>query len=304
MSEHTISGRRLSGSAVPRPAGVLTVDDVVVDYRGRPPLRAVDGASLAIGAGEVVALVGESGCGKSSLARAIVGIERRTSGTVRLAGEEVPVLGLRRRAAAMTGIQMVFQDPNSSLNPRRPVGDQIQDGVRAAVARGEEPSEPHEWLMRVGLDPQAVRRYPHEFSGGQKQRIAIARALAARPRMLVADEPISALDASTQTSVAALMRSLVVDAAAGMLFISHDLSVVRRIADRTLVMYRGRIVESGHTETIWRDPLHPYTRALLAAIPVPDGAGRLPLAPQEADRDAWTEVVPAALGRMAPGEGA
>ena len=304
MSEHTISGRPLPGSAVPRPAGVLTVDDVVVDYRGRPPLRAVDGASLAISAGEVVALVGESGCGKSSLARAIVGIERRTSGTVRLAGEEVPVLGLRRRAAAMTGIQMVFQDPNSSLNPRRPVGDQIQDGVRAAVARGEEPSEPHEWLVRVGLDPQAVRRYPHEFSGGQKQRIAIARALAARPRMLVADEPISALDASTQTSVAALMRSLVVDAAAGMLFISHDLSVVRRIADRTLVMYRGRIVESGHTETIWRDPLHPYTRALLAAIPVPDGAGRLPLAPQEADRDAWTEVVSAALGRMAPGEGA
>jgi oligopeptide transport system ATP-binding protein len=304
MSEQTISGLQLPGSAVPRPAGVLSVDDVVVDYRGRPPLRAVDGASLAISAGEVVALVGESGCGKSSLARAIVGIERRTSGTVRLAGEEVPVLGLRRRAAAMTGIQMVFQDPNSSLNPRRPVGDQIQDGVRAAVARGEEPSEPHEWLVRVGLDPQAVRRYPHEFSGGQKQRIAIARALAARPRMLVADEPISALDASTQTSVAALMRSLVVDAAAGMLFISHDLSIVRRIADRTLVMYRGRIVESGHTETIWRDPLHPYTRALLAAIPVPDGAGRLPLAPKEADRDAWTDVVPAALDRIAPGEGA
>ena len=300
MSDRTISDPGLSRSAGTRAAEMLTVEDVVVDYRGRPPVRAVDGASLAIGAGEVVALVGESGCGKSSLARAVVGIERRTSGTVRLAGEDVPVLGLRRRPVAMTGIQMVFQDPNSSLNPRRRVGDQIQDGVRAAVARGDEPSEPHEWLLRVGIDPQAVRRYPHEFSGGQKQRIAIARALAARPRVLVAYEPISALDASTQTSVAALMRSLVVDAAAGMLFISHDLSVVRRIADRTFVMYRGRIVESGHTETIWRDPLHPYTRALLAAIPVPDGAGRLPLAPLEADREAWLEVVPAGLGRTAP----
>jgi oligopeptide transport system ATP-binding protein len=297
MTDRTISDPGLSGT---RAAGTLTVEDVVVDYRGRPPVRAVDGASLAIGAGEVVALVGESGCGKSSLARAVVGIERRTSGTVRLGGEDVPVLGLRRRPVAMTGIQMVFQDPNSSLNPRRRVGDQIQDGVRAAVARGDEPSEPSEWLLRVGIDPQAVRRYPHEFSGGQKQRIAIARALAARPRMLVADEPISALDASTQTSVAALMRSLVVDSAAGMLFISHDLSVVRRIADRTFVMYRGRIVESGHTETIWRDPRHPYTRSLLAAIPVPDGAGRLPLAPLDSDRDAWIEVVPAALDRADP----
>jgi oligopeptide transport system ATP-binding protein len=300
MSDRTTGGPDLSGSAAQGAAAVLTVDDVVVDYRGRPPVRAVDGASLAIGAGEVVALVGESGCGKSSLARAIVGIERRTSGRVRLAGEDVPILGLRRRSGLMTGIQMVFQDPNSSLNPRRRVGDQIQDGARAAVARGDESSEPREWLERVGLDPDAGRRYPHEFSGGQKQRIAIARALAARPRVLVADEPISALDASTQTSVAALMRSLVVDAAAGMLFISHDLSVVRRIADRTFVMYRGRIMESGHTEAIWRDPLHPYTRALLAAIPVPDGAGRLPLAPVEADRETWLDVVPAALGRPAP----
>jgi oligopeptide transport system ATP-binding protein len=281
-----------------RVAPVLTADDVVVEYRGRPPVRAVDSVSLAIAPGEVVALVGESGCGKSSLARAVVGIEKLAGGVIRLGNDAVPVLGLRRRSPALTGIQMVFQDPNSSLNPRRRIGDQIGDGVRAAVARGDAPSRPSEWLTRVGLDPTAVTRYPHEFSGGQKQRIAIARALAARPRMLVADEPISALDASTQMSVAALMRSLSVEAGAAMLFISHDLSVVRRIADRTLVMYRGRIVESGDTETIWQDPVHPYTRALLAAIPVPDGLGRVPAAPLEADRVSWTESLPDALERM------
>ncbi len=280
-------------------APVLRADDLVVEYRGRPPLRAVDGVSLAIGPGEVVALVGESGCGKSSLARAVIGIEKRAGGTVLLGEASVPVLGLRRRTPQMTAMQMVFQDPDSSLNPRRRVGEQITDGVRAALARGLAGSDPADWLDRVGLDPETVNRYAYEFSGGQKQRIAIARALAARPRLLVADEPISALDASTQTSVAALMRSLSVEAGAGMLFISHDLSVVRRIADRTLVMYRGRIVESGHTETIWADPIHPYTRALLAAIPIPDGAGNLPVAPLEEDRATWTIELPDALERTA-----
>jgi oligopeptide transport system ATP-binding protein len=279
---------------------VLSTSDLVVEYRGRPVVRAVDHVSLTIGAGEVVALVGESGCGKSSLARAVVGIEKRASGSVTFGALDVPVLGIRRRPRALTGMQMVFQDPNSSLNPRRRVGDQIGDGVRAALARGEAGSDPADWLERVGLDKASASRYPHEFSGGQKQRIAIARSLAARPGMLVADEPISALDASTQTSVAALMRDLCLEAGAGMLFISHDLSVVRRIADRTLVMYRGRIVESGHTETIWQDPIHPYTEALLAAIPVPDGAGRLPETPDDADRLTWTETIPEALERTAP----
>jgi oligopeptide transport system ATP-binding protein len=280
-------------------APVLTAHEVVVEYRGRPPVRAVDGVSLSVASGEVVALVGESGCGKSSLARAVIGIERLRSGSVALGGADVPVLGLRRRTPELTSMQMVFQDPNSSLNPRRRVGEQIGDGVRAAVARGDGASDPADWLERVGLDPRSVKRYPHEFSGGQKQRIAIARALAARPRMLVADEPISALDASTQSSVAALMRTLSVEAGAGMLFISHDLSVVRRIADRTLVMYKGRIVESGHTETIWQSPRHPYTRALLGAIPVPDGSGRLPAAPAESERDRWTDALPEALERTA-----
>ncbi len=278
-------------------APVLEADGIVVEYGRRPPLRAVDGVGFTVAPGEVVALVGESGCGKSSLARAVVGIERRRSGSVRLNGDEVRPLGLRRRDSTQTGLQMVFQDPNSSLNPRRRIGDQLQDGVRAALARGDAGSDPADWLRRVGLDPAMVDRYPHQFSGGQKQRIAIARALAARPRMLVADEPISALDASTQTSVAALMRSLSVEAGAGMLFISHDLSVVRRIADRVLVMYRGRVVESGATEAVWQSPMHPYTQALLAAIPLPDGEGRVPVAPVDADREGWLVDVPGALER-------
>ncbi|WP_417374457.1 ATP-binding cassette domain-containing protein [Glutamicibacter protophormiae] len=279
------------------PENVLTVDGVAVQYRGRPPVRAVDGVSFTVAAGEVVALVGESGCGKSSLARAVVGIEHRAEGTVTLAGATVPLLGRRRRRPAMTTLQMVFQDPNTSLNPRRRVGDQLRDGVRAATARGDEASDPGEWMERVGLRRAGTARYPHEFSGGQKQRIAIARALAARPRMIVADEPISSLDASTQTSVAALMRKLCLEQGAGMLFISHDLSVVRRIADRTLVMYRGRIVESGDTETIWQDPWHPYTRSLLSAIPIPDGAGHVPAAPGDAEREAWLTTMPEALDR-------
>jgi oligopeptide transport system ATP-binding protein len=167
------------------------------------------------------------------------------------------------------------------LHPRRAIGVQIGDGVRAAMARGVASSAPSVWLERVGLDPAAASRYPHEFSGGQRQRIAIARSLAARPDLLIGDEPISALDASTQAVVAALMRDLAVDSGAGLLFISHDLSVVRLIADRLVVMYRGRIVESGAAEDIWRDPRHPYTQALLAAVPVPDGSGRMPAPPAD-----------------------
>jgi ABC-type glutathione transport system ATPase component len=267
---------------------VLDVRDVEVRYRGNPPVLAVAGVSFSVAPGETVALVGESGCGKSSLARAVVGIEKRTAGSVLFDGTDVAHLGILRRATPLTAIQMVFQDPNSSLNPRRRVGDQIADGIRTALARGADGSRPEEWLERVGLEPSWARRFPHEFSGGQKQRIAIARALAARPRLLVADEPISALDASTQSSVAALMRDLTTEIGAGMLFISHDLGVVRRIADRTLVMYAGRIVESGRTDEVWEAPRHPYTRALLAAIPEPDGAGRLPLAPTAEERATWT----------------
>ncbi|RUR03032.1 ABC transporter ATP-binding protein [Labedella endophytica] len=271
---------------------VLDARDLVVRYPGSPPVVAVDGVSLRIGAGETVALVGESGSGKSSVARAVAGIDRPAEGEVLFDSAPVSPLGIRRRARSLTAIQMVFQDPSTSLNPRRRVGDQVSDGIAAARARGLAASRPEEWFERVGLDTSWVSRFPHQFSGGQKQRVAIARALAARPHLLVADEPISALDASTQTSVAALMRDLVAELGAGMLFISHDLAVVRRIADRTLVMYGGRVMETGPTAEIWDSPRHPYTRSLLAAIPVPDGAGRIPVAPTADERASWTAIPP------------
>ena len=271
---------------------VLDAQDVVVRYPGNPPVIAVNGVSISVAAGETVALVGESGSGKSSLARAVVGIEKIAGGTVRFRDAPVAPLGIRRRPTAMTGIQMVFQDPSTSLNPRRRVGDQIADGIATARARGAAGSTVDEWLERVGLPTNVSTRFPHQFSGGQKQRIAIARALAARPSLLVADEPISALDASTQTSVAGLMRDLVAESGAGMLFISHALAVVRRIADRTFVMFGGRVLESGPTDKLWAAPQHPYTQALLAAIPEPDGAGRIPAAPSVDDRTVWAEIPP------------
>ncbi|MFG1946858.1 ABC transporter ATP-binding protein [Nonomuraea sp. NPDC048826] len=252
---------------------LLKIDDLVVEHRtpGRPVVRAVAGASLEVNAGEVVGLVGESGCGKSTLARAACGLNRPASGSITFEGTPVTPLGLRRRT--MTGVQMVFQDPYASLNPRRRVGDQIADGLRVAGDTGNSPAD---LLERVGLPREFATRHPHEFSGGQRQRIAIARALAARPRLLIGDEPISALDASAQSQVATLMRDLAVGSGAGLLFISHDLSVVRLIADRIAVMYLGRIVEVGDTAEVWADPRHPYTRALLGAIPKPDGMGVLP----------------------------
>ncbi|WP_341955869.1 ATP-binding cassette domain-containing protein [Microbacterium sp. LWH13-1.2] len=271
---------------------VLDAQDVVVRYPGSPPVVAVDGVSLTVAPGETVALVGESGSGKSSLARAVVGIEKLAGGEVRFRDAPVTPLGIRRRNVALTGIQMVFQDPSTSLNPRRRVGDQIADGIATARARGAAGSTVAEWLERVGLPTEVATRFPHQFSGGQKQRLAIARALAARPSLLVADEPISALDASTQTSVAGLMRDLVAESGAGMLFISHDLAVVRRIADRTFVMFAGRVLEAGATDRVWSAPQHPYTQALLAAIPEPDGAGRIPIAPSTNERTVWSEIAP------------
>ncbi|MEO3891027.1 ABC transporter ATP-binding protein [Nonomuraea sp. B5E05] len=252
---------------------LLSVDDLVVEHRspGRPAVRAVARASLTVGAGEVVGLVGESGCGKSTLARAVCGLNPVTAGSITFDGQPVTPLGLRRRR--LTGIQMVFQDPYASLNPRRRVGDQVADGLRTAR---DTVTSPADLLERVGLPREFAGRHPHEFSGGQRQRIAIARALAARPRLLIGDEPISALDASAQSQVARLMRDLAVDAGAGLLFISHDLSVVRLIADRIAVMYLGRIVEVGDTAEVWAEPRHPYTKALLQAIPQPDGRGVLP----------------------------
>jgi oligopeptide/dipeptide ABC transporter ATP-binding protein len=258
---------------------VLQLSGVAVDYGRRGQrVRALDGVDLGVGRGEIVGLVGESGCGKSTLARAAVGLEPLASGTVTFEGRDVTPLKRRRRPDYLRGLQMVFQDPYESLNPRRTVGELIADGVRlGGGTRKQGLSHAAELLERVGLPAAAADSYPHEFSGGQRQRIAIARTLAAGPSCLIADEPISALDASAQAQIANLLSELVDDADLGLVLVSHDLSVVRQVADRVAVMYLGRIVEIGDTETVWASPRHPYTEALMAAIPRPDGAGVLPV---------------------------
>jgi len=257
---------------------VLTLEGVVVDYGRRGQrVRALDGVDLTVGRGEIVGLVGESGCGKSTLARAAVGLEPLAAGTVTFEGREVTPLGRRRRPGFLRGLQLVFQDPYESLNPRRKVGELIADGVRlGGASRAEGDKRAAELLDRVGLPASATDSYPHEFSGGQRQRIAIARTLATQPSCLIADEPISALDASAQAQIANLLSELVDDGDLGLVLVSHDLSVVRQVADRVAVMYLGRIVEIGDTGTVWASPRHPYTEALVAAIPRADGAGVLP----------------------------
>ena len=257
---------------------VLAMTDAAVDYRRHGQrVRALDGVDLTVARGEVVGLVGESGCGKSTLARAAVGLVPLAAGTVTFEGKPVAPLGMRRRSGRLRGLQMVFQDPYESLNPRRKVGELIADGVLlGGGSRSAGRSRAVELLERVGLPATAADGYPHEFSGGQRQRIAIARTLAARPSCLIADEPISALDASAQAQIANLLTALVREEGIGLLLVSHDLSVVRQVADRVAVMYLGRIVESGDTAGVWSSPDHPYTEALVAAIPRADGAGTLP----------------------------
>jgi ABC-type glutathione transport system ATPase component len=245
-------------------AGHLSITDARVTYKlpGRRTLTAVDGVSFDLAPGEVLGLVGESGCGKSTLARRIT-----------FGDEEVRTLGLRKRPARLLRIQMVFQNPYSSLNPRRRVGAQIEDALAIA---GDERSTVGQLLDDVHMDRSAATMFPHQFSGGQRQRIAIARAMGARPDVLVGDEPIASLDASLQAKVATLMRDVALKNGASLLFISHDLSVVRVVADRVAVMRAGRIVETGAVASVWNDPQHEYTRRLLAAIPIADGLGRLP----------------------------
>jgi oligopeptide/dipeptide ABC transporter ATP-binding protein len=273
VSEPT--GRLKSGLEASEP--VLKLSAVAVEYGRRGQrVRAVDGVDLTVARGEIVGLVGESGCGKSTLARAAVGLEPLAAGTVTFQGRDVTPLGRRRRPEFLRGLQMVFQDPYESLNPRRKVGEIVADGHRlGGGSRKEGLRRAAELLERVGLPATAADSYPHEFSGGQRQRIAIARTLVTRPSCLIADEPISALDASAQAQIANLLSGLVKDDL-GLVLVSHDLSVVRQVADRVAVMYLGRIVEIGDTEVVWGNPRHPYTEALVAAIPHADGAGVLP----------------------------
>ena len=259
---------------------LLELRDVEVEYRraGRTPVRAVAGASLSVDAGQVVGLVGETGCGKSTLARAAVGLQAPTAGTVWFEGRRLAPLGRRARSRRDARLQMVFQNPFSSLNPRRRVGHQIADamGILGLVPARERASRVARLLEQVGLPASAAQRYPHQYSGGQRQRIAIARALAASPSVIVLDEPLSSLDASAQAQVANLLKGLARDLRVGLLLISHDLAIVRHIADVVAVMYLGLVVETAPTRRLWRAPMHPYTEALIEAIPRADGSGWLP----------------------------
>ncbi|WP_144114016.1 ABC transporter ATP-binding protein [Paraburkholderia sp. BCC1886] len=251
---------------------LLELRDLRIDYpqrHGKSILRAVDGVSLQIARGETVGLVGESGCGKSTLSKAILRLVPASSGAILLRGTDLAPLSERALRPLRRHVQMVFQDPYASLNPRRTVAD-ILDTVLVVNGVGNAQQRRARivaMLDRVGLPRSALARFPHEFSGGQRQRIGIARALVLEPDLLICDEPVSALDVSIQAQILNLLVDLKNELGLAYLFISHDLSVVRYIADRVHVMQAGRIVESGHHHEIWRAPQHPYTRSLLAAIP-------------------------------------
>ena len=259
----------------------LDLVDLVVIYErpGRTRVPAVAGVTLHVDPGKIVGLVGESGSGKSSLGRAAVGLVRPASGRVTFNGEPVRTIGSLRRHPSQVPLQMVFQNPFESLNPRRKVGSQVADGLGGIGAKHEMRwLRVNQLLAQLGLPDGAGERFPYQFSGGQRQRIAIARALAASPSIIVLDEPMASLDASAQAQLANLLRVLSDDKRVGMLLISHDLAIVRHIADEVSVMYLGLVVESSETSDLWSLPLHPYSEALIGSIPKADGAGTLPIA--------------------------
>ncbi|MFI6353183.1 ABC transporter ATP-binding protein [Streptomyces sp. NPDC050743] len=240
-------------------------------------VKAVDGVDFTLGKGETLGIVGESGCGKSTVAKMLCNLERPTAGSIRFRGEEITKLSGKALKAVRRNIQMVFQDPYTSLNPRMTVGDIIGEpyDIHPEVApKGDRRRRVQELLDVVGLDPEYVNRYPHQFSGGQRQRIGIARGLALRPEVIVADEPVSALDVSIQAQVINLLDRLQSEFDLSYVFIAHDLSIVRHISDRVGVMYLGRIVEIGRDAEIYDHPTHPYTQALLSAVPVPNPEAR------------------------------
>jgi oligopeptide/dipeptide ABC transporter ATP-binding protein len=255
--------------------GLLQVCDLTVEYPGgrrRPPVRAVDGVTLRIAPRETVGVVGESGSGKTTIGRAILGLAPITHGSISFDGADITHAGHRRRRALSSDLQVVFQDPYNSLNPARTIGQTLREAVHAqsTLDRGGVAERVRQMLGRVGLPADAVDRYPAHFSGGQRQRIAIARALMAQPRLVVCDEPVSALDVSVQASVLNLLRELQRDLELSYLFISHDLPVVRYVSHRIIVLYRGQIMEEGNAATVYHRPHHPYTQTLLNAAPLPD----------------------------------
>ncbi|MBB4947145.1 oligopeptide transport system ATP-binding protein [Kitasatospora gansuensis] len=275
---------------VPKGEPILEVRDLVKHFpltkgilfrRQVGAVKAVDGVSFDLMQGETLGIVGESGCGKSTLAKVLMNLEPATGGSVRYKGEEISRLSGAGLKAVRRNIQMVFQDPYTSLNPRMTVGDIIGEPyeIHPEVApKGDRRKAVQDLLDVVGLNPEYINRYPHQFSGGQRQRIGIARGLALKPEIIICDEPVSALDVSVQAQVINLLEQLQSDFELSYMFIAHDLSIVRHISDRVGVMYLGKIVEIGTDLEIYDHATHPYTQALLSAVPVPDPAAR-------ADRD-------------------
>lgn len=262
---------------------LLEVEDLKVYYpvRGgwfRPKryLRAVDGVSFSLEAGETLGLVGESGCGKSTLGRALVRLENPAGGRVMLDGRDMAALKGRELRRARKNFQMIFQDPYGSLNPRLTIFQALDEvlALHFRLSRAERVERAAALLERVGLTAEALNRYPHQFSGGQRQRIGIARALAAEPRFIVADEPVSALDVSVQASIINLLDDIRRETRTSFLFIAHDLAVVEHISSRILVMYLGHVVEEAPARELVGSPRHPYTQALLSAVPTLDANGR------------------------------
>ena len=257
---------------------VLAFRDMQTHYATRGGVvRAVDGVTLDVRAGETMGLVGESGCGKSTLGRTAMGLVKATAGSIRLEGTEIAGLSRSALRPLRPKMQMIFQDPYASLNPRMTVGRILEEPLIVhGVGTGAERKERVRWLMeKVGLRPEAAGRHPHEFSGGQRQRIGIARALALQPRLVICDEPVSALDVSVRAQVINLLMDLRRELGLAYLFISHDLSVVEHVSDRIAVMYLGRLVEVAERRTLWTQPRHPYTQALISAVPgVTPGASK------------------------------